>query len=194
MLPDPQSVPHLMLQVVSVAELVGLVDPLAERSRAIDTFAAPTQRLQQPGVGRHAPVAMAHGSPYDMGFVAAQMLEAIDGSPMPALEWPALLPTLGEELLADLVAVSLTSVRRYASGARRTPDDVADRLHTVALVVASLQGSYNDLGVRRWFHRPRTALSGKAPADVLAGDWSSDDPEVVAVRSLADSLLGAAAG
>jgi hypothetical protein len=84
--------------------------------------------------------------------------------------------------------------RRCASGAHRTPDDVADRLHTVALVVASLNGSYNDLGVRRWFHRPRTALNGKAPADILAGDWSSDDADVVSVQALADSLLGAAAG
>jgi hypothetical protein len=62
------------------------------------------------------------------------------------------------------------------------------------LVVASLNGSYNDMGVRRWFHRPRTALNGKAPSDILAGAWSSDDADVVSVRALADSLLGAAAG
>jgi hypothetical protein len=37
-------------------------------------------------------------------------------------------------------------------------------------------------------------LNGKAPADVLTGAWSSDDADVVSVRALADSLLGAAAG
>lgn len=192
MLPDPESAPHNVLKVVAVAELVGLVDGLA-RPGDLDTFVAATGRLQDLGVGRHAP-GSAGGSALDLAILAERMVEAIDGSPMPAEEWPALLRTLGEELVGDLVGVSLTSVRRYASGARRTPDDVADRLHTVALLVASLFGSYNDLGVRRWFHRPRTALNGKAPAEVLAGEWSSDDADVVAVRVLADSLLGAAAG
>lgn len=192
MLPDPTTAPYLVLRVVSVAELVGLVDPATEPLTSLDTFAAATGRLQGLGVGRHAR-GSATGSASDLAMLAGQMLEAIDGSPLPAREWPALVRILGEELVGDLVAVSPTSVRRYASGARRTPDDVAERLHTVALVVASLYGSYNDLGVRRWFRRPRTALHGKAPGDVLAGDWSSGDTDVLAVRDLADSLLGAAA-
>jgi len=175
---------HHMLRVVSVAELVGIVDPLIQPNGTVDSFYTATDGFQGLGIGRHAPAG-------DVARLAGHMAEAVDGSPM---EWPALLRSLGEELVGDLVGVSPTSVRRYASGARRTPDDVADRLHTVALVVASLNGSYNDVGVRRWFHRPRTALNGKAPADILAGDWSSDDADVVSVQALADSLLGAAAG
>jgi uncharacterized protein (DUF2384 family) len=178
---------HHMLRVVSVAELVGIVDPLIQPNGTVDSFYTATDGFQGLGIGRHAPAG-------DVARLAGHMAEAVDGSPMPAVEWPALLRTLGEELLGELVGVSLTSVRRYASGARRTPDEIADRLHTVALVVASLNGSYNDLGVRRWFHRPRTALNGKAPADILTGAWSSDDADVVSVRALADSLLGAAAG
>ena len=173
--------------VVSVAELVGIVDPLIQPNGTVDSFYTATDGFQGLGIGRHAPAG-------DVARLAGHMAEAVDGSPMPAVEWPALLRSLGEELVGELVGVSPTSVRRYAAGARRTPDDVADRLHTVALVVASLNGSYNDVGVRRWFHRPRTALNGKAPADILAGDWSSDDADVVSVQALADSLLGAAAG
>ncbi|MEP6650092.1 MAG: hypothetical protein ABJA74_09280 [Lapillicoccus sp.] len=178
---------HHMLRVVSVAELVGIVNPLTQPDGTVDTFYTATDGFQGLGVGRHAPAG-------DVARLAGHMAEAVDGSPMPVVEWPALLRTLGEDLVGALVRVSPTSVRRYASGTRRTPDDVADRLHTVALVVASLNGSYNDVGVRRWFHRPRTALNGNAPADVLGGEWSSDDADVVAVRVLADSLLGAAAG
>ena len=90
--------------------------------------------------------------------------DALDQSPAPMAEWPALQEVLGPELLAGLVGVSASSTRRYASGARATPDPIAVRLHFVALVVGDLAGAYNDIGVRRWFQRPRTRLDGNTPA------------------------------
>jgi hypothetical protein len=76
-----------------------------------------------------------------------------------------------------------------------TPQDVAERLHWLALIVGDLLGSYNDYGIRRWFERKRTALGGRSPREVLelVGDWSPDDPKVAKVRDLAASLaaLGA---
>jgi hypothetical protein len=39
---------------------------------------------------------------------------------------------------------------------------VAERLHWLAMVVADLAGSYNALGIRRWFERPRALLGGAA--------------------------------
>ena len=82
--------------------------------------------------------------------------EALDASPVPASEWPALHRVLGPDLLARLLQISTVSLRRYQSGARKTPDDVAVRLHALALMVGDLAGAYNDAGIRRWFARPRT--------------------------------------
>jgi uncharacterized protein (DUF2384 family) len=118
---------------------------------------------------------------------------ALEESPVPAREWSALERLLGTELLARLVDVSASSLRRYRTGARATPDDVAARLHFLALVVGDLSGAYNEIGVRRWFERSRTALSDRRPADLLAGGWSPEDPDPAAVRALARSLVSSPA-
>ena len=114
--------------------------------------------------------------------------EALAGSPVPASEWPALSRSLGLELTARFVGVSLSSARRYASGARATPDAVAARVHFLALVVGDLAGAYNEIGVRRWFDRRRAALGGRSPAEVLGGSWKPDDDGPKQVRKLAAAL------
>ena len=76
-----------------------------------------------------------------------------------------------QEDLAELLGISLSSLRRYSSKQRETPDDVADRLHFVALLTSDLTGAYNDMGVRNWFSRKRALLDGKAPKNLLHGDW-----------------------
>ena len=119
--------------------------------------------------------------------------EALDASPVPASEWPALQRVLGADLLARLLAISAVSVRRYSSGARSIPDDVAARLHALALMVGDLAGAYNDAGIRRWFTRPRTALGNRAPVDVLTRGWQPDGPEPRQVRSLANALTASPA-
>jgi hypothetical protein len=80
-------------------------------------------------------------------------------------------------------------VTRYAGGDRRTPDAAAARLHAIALIVGDLAGAYNEIGVRRWFERPRTALDGRAPAHFLKGDWQPEEPGPQRVRALARSLV-----
>lgn len=119
----------------------------------------------------------------------ATLVDALGESPLPETEWRALAELLGPELLADLLGISPSSLRRYATGARRTPDPIAARLHFLASVVADLRGTYNARGVRRWFERPRSALGGRAPKDVLRGPWDPDDEGPRAVRALARSLL-----
>jgi transcriptional regulator with XRE-family HTH domain len=96
---------------------------------------------------------------------------------------------LEPDQLALLLGVSASSLRRYLSGERDTPDDVADRLHHVALIVGDLAGAYNDVGIRRWFDRKRTALGGRTPASLLAGEWRPDDEGPQKVRELARSLV-----
>jgi hypothetical protein len=117
----------------------------------------------------------------------------LEQSPTPDTEWEALERVLDDDLLGDLVGVSPSSVRRYANATRRTPDAVADRLHFVALLVGELAGAYNEIGIRRWFARPRSALGGKPPAALLAGDWTPDGEDAQRVRELAASIAGSPA-
>jgi hypothetical protein len=131
----------------------------------------------------------------DTHLVAAlrATLEAVDASPRPEGEWGPAREVVGDDLLARLLKVSDSSLRRYASGGRRTPDEVAWRLHVVARLLASLVGSYNEYGIRRWFERSRSALDGATPADVLEQAQSEDDVRLQQVLGLADELTGAAA-
>ncbi len=119
-----------------------------------------------------------------------QINDQIEMSPQPAGEWAPLIATLGEDLLAELVGVSVSSVRRYATGSRVTPQDIAERLHFLALLIADLAGSYNDFGIRRWLNRPRTQLGGRFPASLL-GEFDPEGPDAAVVAALAASLVGA---
>ena len=115
--------------------------------------------------------------------------EALDESPVPAHEWRRLQGTLGLDLLAGLLGISESSARRYLSGSRSTPDTVAARLHFLAFIVGDLSGTYNEIGVRRWFDRTRKRLNGESPARLLAGRWLPDDEGPRRVRELARALV-----
>lgn len=118
---------------------------------------------------------------------------SVEDSPMPDSEWVGLSERLSD-LLPGLVGASPSSVSRYRSNVRPTPDSVAVRLHVLALIVTDLAGSYNDFGIRRWFQRPRAALNGQAPIDILTGAWDPDSDDVQRVRRLAGWLTGQASG
>ena len=119
--------------------------------------------------------------------------DALRESPMPATELVSLVGLFDLDDLARLLGASESSLRRYASGARRTPDDVAARAHFLSTVVGYLRGAYNDIGVRRWFHRPRTALGDRTPAQVLRKGWNPDSASVVRVLHLARALTASPA-
>ena len=125
------------------------------------------------------------------GFARAvrRLSDQIEMSPQPSGEWTPVIDVLGEEMTARLIGSSVSSVRRYASGSRGTPQPIAERLHFLALVLADLAGSYNEFGMRRWFTRPRTALGGRRPVDLL-GSFDPDDAEASAVAELAAALPG----
>ena len=122
-----------------------------------------------------------------------EMNDQIEMSPQPAGEWKPVIDTLGEDLLSRLVDASPSSLRRYANGTRSTPQDVAERLHFIAMVLADLAGSYNDFGIRRWFARPRSVLDGQSPASYLGKDFDIDGESAAAVGRLARALTGAGA-
>jgi hypothetical protein len=116
------------------------------------------------------------------------MDRVLDETPVPDAEWGSMLGIFDPEPLGALLGISPSSVRRYADGARRTPDAISSRLHLVALLVAHLSGAYNDYGIRRWFMRPRSALDGYSPSDLLTGDWDPDDEGSRRIMALARSL------
>jgi len=89
--------------------------------------------------------------------------------------------------------ISKPSLQRYASGERTTPQDVAERLHALALIVSDLAGTYNEFGIRRWFERPRAQLGERSPAAMLKRGWTPDEESARRVRALAASLSGAGA-
>jgi uncharacterized protein (DUF2384 family) len=100
---------------------------------------------------------------------------------------------LGDEMLEKLLGVSRQSIHRYSSGERATPQEVAERLHVLALIVSDLAGSYNEFGIRRWFGRPRSQLGGRSPSVVLKRGFRPDDDDIRRVRGLAAALVGAGA-
>ncbi len=59
----------------------------------------------------------------------------------------------------------------------------------VVVVVGDLAGSYNEVGIRRWFQRKRTLLDGRSPAALLKRNWDPDDEGPRRVRALARSLV-----
>lgn len=174
---------RLMMRVVSYAETVQLVSPSTEAGIDHQDFEAALAALASQGLVRRVPPTT---SLTDLEEIAARACEAIEASPSPGVEWN-LAEVLGDRL-ADLVGVSVSSMTRYRTGQRVTPDDVALRLHVIAQVVADLSGSYNAYGIRRWFDRPRSPLGGQTPGGVLRGAWDPEDEQVVTVRELASAL------
>ncbi|HXW78942.1 MAG TPA: hypothetical protein VEJ84_05560 [Acidimicrobiales bacterium] len=151
-------------------------------------------RLSRAGLAREDLVKLAHaGDIADFRRLFEHALEVTEQSPLPNSEWAPVSATLGDDLLASLLGVSPASLRRYKRSERVTPDDVAARLHFLALVVSDLSGSYNEYGVRRWFGRPRLALGSKSPAVVLAGGFEPSGDGAKAVSQLAADLVGAGA-
>ncbi len=132
--------------------------------------------------------AAASAGPERLSVILWKISAALDESPVPDREWRAVERILGLESMAELIGISISSARRYFAGERTTPDGVAARLHFLAFVVGDLAGAYNDVGVRRWFRRPRKLLDGNTPAQLLEGDWEPHDEGPRQVRELAASL------
>lgn len=186
-----RSVRTLVMDAWRRAEGMGLVEADASPIEAADVTRL-LRRVRDAGIARGPAL---HFDNVELPSVAEAeallklVIAALDASPSPRFEWPAVSRVIDAEQLAMLLNVSVSSLKRYASGERDTPDEVAARLHHVALIVGDLAGAYNEVGVRRWFERKRTALDGRAPAALLSGDWNPDDPAPQKVRDLARTLV-----
>jgi hypothetical protein len=167
-----------------------LPDPVGDRLD-LDLLRGLAERAAAEGVGREAAGAL-RGSrltPARLAGLLGELSEALEASPLPRRELAELGQVFDLDAIGRLVSASPISLRRYAAGTRETPDSVAARIHWLALVTGDLRGAYNPIGVRRWFDRPRAALDDRAPRQILTGAWDPDDPDVRAVRTLAEALV-----
>lgn len=183
-------------RVIAFAATIGLLEDVSVRALDLPTWTRVVRRLRDLGIGkiRVAATSPQYGTRSEELVRSIDVIyDAIEASPMPGSEWRSMRELLKDELLERLVNVSRQSIQRYFRGERETPQKVADRLHTVALIASDLAGSYNEFGIRRWFERPRAQLAGKAPAEVLKGDWNPDADGPRRVRALAAALSGAMA-
>lgn len=190
-----RSVRILAVEAWRRAEAMGLVEPEARRLEA-DDVARLVSRVREAGLARGQALRFDNVSVPSVEEAEALLrvvIAALEASPVARSEWPAVSRVFEPEQLASLLNISVTSLRRYLSGERDTPDTVAARLHHIALIVGDLSGAYNDVGIRRWFGRARSALDGQTPAALLTGDWSPEDAAPQKVRDLARSLVALSA-
>jgi hypothetical protein len=182
------------IELLSLLDAMGLL-PIEAPISVIDagTIRSAAAAAAEAGIGRDILPRLSAARPGSdaLGDAIARLADALDDSPAPLHETRAQLAVFGPDRLASLVSSSPASLRRYASGMRAVPDRVAARLHLLAKVVAELRGAYNDAGVRRWFERPRTQLDGRAPRELLDGDWDPEEVAPQAVLSLARGLRAA---
>ena len=188
---DDERLARLGVQVLTRAEAMGILGGGAILRLDAAVWRDVLAQIRRVSVGRQLPDPNLEGHGDRDVFVRQleQLGEALEASPVPALEGPKLDRLLGRELLARLLQISVVSLRRYLSGERVFPDAVAARLHFLALVAGDLSGAYNDIGVRRWFDRQRKLLDGRSPAELLVREWQPEHPEPRRVRDLAHSLV-----
>lgn len=187
----PSRVPRLAFEAARRAEAMGIVAPSPLRAD-VGTIRELANHVRRAGIGTSAADILNNVEQPDQAELAALLetiVAALEASPVPRFEWRGLARVFSPDELAALLAVSVSSLKRYQSGERETPDDVAGRLHLLALIVGDLAGSYNDVGIRRWFHRKRTLLGGRTPASFLKPGWDPDDEGPSRVRALARELV-----
>lgn len=192
----PLNRPALLGPAVGLVRRALALGLLQDRGRIerldIDLLRRIAREAASAGIGHDAAISLfERPTPARLGSAIARLDDALTGSPLPRREMARLAEVLELDQLARLAGTSEVSLRRYASGTRTVPDDVAARIHWLALVTADLAGAYNPIGIRRWFDRPRSQLGGRAPRDVLGRGWSPDQPRVERVRQLAAAVAGA---
>ncbi|MEX1128283.1 MAG: hypothetical protein WD227_05985 [Vicinamibacterales bacterium] len=198
--PDPlanRAVAHAAAHAVRKAHAVGLVDDSPDfADLTYPQVRGAAARVREAGIAAYAASVVERRDPPEAGELA-QALRDIDArleeSPLPDTEWPRVTAILDADPLAAFLGISASSLVRYAKGERRTPDDVAARLHLIALVIGDLAGAYNGIGIRRWFDRSRAALDGRPPSALLAGAWAPEDDGPQRVRALARALVASPA-
>jgi hypothetical protein len=176
------------------ADAMGLLDePIQELSAEVVRRVA--KRLSKRGLASDVAARLTTAAPSRDEFVRYldAALLALDESPVPAAELAKLNSMLGHEVLVGMLDISAASLQRYENGDREAPDSIAERAHFLTSVIAALEGTYNDFGVRRWFERPRSVFNGRTARQLLSRRWMPSDESARRILTAAESLqeLGA---
>jgi hypothetical protein len=180
------------------ADAMGLL-PADEHIDTLDlpTFRRAVRHIHRAGIARNIQLDLGEdqlgSGPDDLERSIEHLNLALEESPAPEFEWNRLTDVLGLELVSRLLAISASSIRRYKAAARNTPDDVAERLHFLSLIVGDLSGAYNEIGIRQWFERKRTQLDGRTPLEWLKARWKPTQPGPRRVQDLARALVASPA-
>ena len=176
------------------ADAMGLLDqPIEELSAAMLCRVA--RSLSSRGLARDLAALLSGSTPSQSDLVRYldSATAALEESPVPAAELSKLTTVLGPDRVCEFLEISPASLQRYQRGEREAPDDVGDRAHFLTSVIAALEGTYNDFGIRRWFERPRTAFDGRSARQLLGRRWTTDSDAARRILDAAESLqhLGA---
>jgi hypothetical protein len=184
------AVAFLAMRLTSLAETMQIIPAITDTALALNVEGVrrTLSAFAAQGIARNATTIGDHPDLTQISKAITAAISAIEESPLPQQEWRPMIELFGDEL-EDLVGASSSSIHRYRTGERPTPDHIAARLHTLTLIVADLAGSYNGFGIRRWFGRARVQLDGHSPAHLLKGEWDPTDENVVKVRNLAAALI-----
>ena len=196
----PFTSPRIAFQAVTAlgrADAMGLL-PADEHIETLDlpSFRRVVRHIHRAGIARNIQLELGDdltNSVPGLERTLKHLNLALEESPAPEFEWNRLTEVLGRELLSRLLGISPSSVRRYKAAARTTPDDVADRLHFLSLIVGDLSGAYNEIGIRQWFERKRAQLDGRTPLDWLKARWKPTQPGPRRVQDLARALVASPA-
>ncbi len=193
----PFTSPRVAFQAVTAlgrADAMGLL-PVNERIETLDlsSFRNAVRHIHRAGIARNVQLDLINASGPNLERTLEHLNLALEESPVPQFEWNRLAEALGLDLLARLLGISPSSVRRYRANARTTPDDVAERLHFLSLLAGDLAGAYNEIGIRQWFERKRAQLDGRTPLDWLKGRWKPTQPGPRRVQDLARALTASPA-
>lgn len=179
------------VRLITRAEAMGLIPPDDLMPFSPSVLDAAMKAFVRAGIGRG--IKKPTEADQDLHAALNLMNSVVENSPHPDTEWDGVPRALPPEILTKLLGISDSSLRRYSARERPTPQQVAVRLHWLALRVADLTGAYNHYGIVRWFERPRRALGGQSPAQRLTGDWTPDDEQVTEVAELAANLTAMSA-
>ncbi len=194
----PFTAPRIAFQAVTAlgrADAMGLI-PADEHIETLDltSFRRVVRHIHRAGIARNIQLELRDDLTVPgLERTLEHLNVALEESPAPEFEWNRLTEVLGRELLSRLLGISPSSVRRYKAAARTTPDDVADRLHFLSLIVGDLSGAYNEIGIRQWFERKRAQLDGHTPLDWLKARWKPTQPGPRRVQDLARALVASPA-
>jgi hypothetical protein len=193
----PFTLPRVAFQAVTAlgrADAMGLL-PADEHIATLDmpSFRKAVRHIHRAGIARNIQLELRDASGSGLERTLEHLNLALEESPVPEFEWNRLADVLGLELLSRLLGISPSSIRRYKAAARTTPDDVAERLHFLSLIVGDLSGAYNEIGIRQWFERKRAQLDGRTPLDFFKARWNSSQPGARRVQDLARALVASPA-